>query len=50
MSNVAKERIEALGKQLAPGATFEGIPAVKKIAGDSNGARLKGKVAIITGT
>ncbi|KAI0124787.1 hypothetical protein BJ170DRAFT_685667 [Xylariales sp. AK1849] len=50
MSSTAKERLEALGKQLSPAATFEGIPVVKKIAAASNGPRLQGKVAIITGT
>lgn len=40
MSEKAKQRIEALGKQLAP---------VRKVAGASNGPRLHGKVAIVTG-
>ncbi|KAI1843186.1 hypothetical protein JX266_010540 [Neoarthrinium moseri] len=50
MAQNAKQRIEALGKQLAPGATFEGMPAVKKVADPSSGLRLKDKVAIVTGT
>ncbi|KAK6063265.1 3-oxoacyl-(acyl-carrier-protein) reductase [Seiridium cupressi] len=41
MSDTAKQRVEALGKQLAP---------VRKVAGASNGPRLQGKVAIVTGT
>lgn len=49
MSNVAKDRIEALGKQLSPAANSNGASAPKRIAGPSNGPRLAGKVAIITG-
>ncbi|KAI0970716.1 putative 3-oxoacyl-reductase FabG [Xylaria arbuscula] len=51
MSEVAKQRIAALGSQLSPPSTegFEGIPAIKKIAGKSNGPRVLGKVVIITG-
>ncbi|KAH8678208.1 hypothetical protein BX600DRAFT_146988 [Xylariales sp. PMI_506] len=49
MSANAKQRVEALGKQLSPGATFEGIPVLQKVAGPSNAPRLAGKVAIITG-
>ncbi|KAH6656872.1 short-chain dehydrogenase [Truncatella angustata] len=41
MSDQARQRIEALGKQLAP---------VRKVAGASSGPRLQGKVAIVTGT
>lgn len=41
MSEKARQRVEALGKQLAP---------VRKVAGASSGPRLQGKVAIITGT
>lgn len=44
MSDQAKQRIEAIGKQLSPG-----IAAIKKIAGPSNGPRVMGKVVIITG-
>ncbi|KAI1163081.1 putative 3-oxoacyl-reductase FabG [Nemania serpens] len=53
MSESAKQRIAALGSQLSPQASssgsFEGIPAIKKIAGTSNGHRVQGKVVIITG-
>lgn len=51
MSNAAKRRLEAIGQQLAPtsGDTFEGIPVIKKVAPESNGARTKGQVVIITG-
>ena len=52
-ASVAKRRLAALSEQLvAPipdQGTFEGIPKLKKIAGDSDAKRLKGKVAIITG-
>jgi len=49
--DAAKERLRAIGQQLAPapGDTFEGIPAIRKMARDSNGQRAKGKVVIITG-
>lgn len=50
----AKRRLAALSEQLvAPvpdQGSFEEIPKLKKIAGDSDSKRLKGKVAIITGT
>lgn len=53
-ASVAKRRLAALSEQLvAPipeQGTFEGIPKLKKIAGDSDSKRLKDKVAIITGT
>lgn len=52
MSGPAKRRLDAIGKQLSPAdanATFEDIPLIKKVAPDSDGPRLKGKVAIITG-
>ncbi|OAA79071.1 3-oxoacyl-(acyl-carrier-protein) reductase [Akanthomyces lecanii RCEF 1005] len=42
MADQAKVRIEALGKQL-------GLPPIQRKAGPSNGLRLEGKVAIITG-
>ncbi len=42
MADQARDRIEALGKQL-------GLPAIQRKAGPSNGLRLEGKVAIITG-
>ncbi|TGJ88099.1 hypothetical protein E0Z10_g667 [Xylaria hypoxylon] len=53
MSNVAKQRIAALSSQLSPqnngSEGFEGLPAIKKVAGTSNGPRVPGKVVIITG-
>ncbi|KAI1084567.1 3-oxoacyl-acyl carrier protein reductase [Whalleya microplaca] len=49
MSDTAKQRIQALGDQLSPPTTFEGIPAIKKVAGKSAGPRVEGKVVIITG-
>ncbi|KAI0200651.1 putative 3-oxoacyl-reductase FabG [Astrocystis sublimbata] len=53
MSDTAKQRIAALGSQLSPQGNgsghFEGMAAIQKIAGTSNGARMQGKVAIITG-
>lgn len=49
----AKFRLAALSEQLvAPipdQGNFEDIPKLKKIAGDSDGKRLKNKVCIITG-
>ncbi|KAM3500753.1 hypothetical protein MY10362_006134 [Beauveria mimosiformis] len=42
MADQARDRIEALGKQL-------GLPPIQRKAGPSNGLRLQGKVAIITG-
>ena len=43
-----------LSKELAEGlpdpGTFEDIPRVRQIAGPSVGQRMKGKVAIVTGT
>ncbi|KAK8094875.1 hypothetical protein PG997_001560 [Apiospora hydei] len=52
MSHItAKDRIEALSKQLSSlEADRNGPSAPKRIAGPSNGPRLAGKVAIITGT
>ncbi|KAH8684792.1 putative 3-oxoacyl-reductase FabG [Tricladium varicosporioides] len=54
MTAVAKRRLEALSEQLvAPiqdQGNFENIPVLKKIAPDSNGPRIKGKVVIVTGT
>jgi len=54
MTAVAKRRLQALSEQLlAPvkdQGNFENIPKLKKIAPDSNGPRVKGKVVIITGT
>ncbi|TVY30988.1 3-oxoacyl-[acyl-carrier-protein] reductase [Lachnellula hyalina] len=54
MTSVPKRRLAALSQQLvAPipdQGTFENIPILKKVAGDSNGPRLQGKVVIVTGT
>lgn len=53
MSDTAKQRIAALGSQLSPQGNssggFEGMPAIKRVAGASNGPRVQGKVIIITG-
>ncbi|KAJ9632259.1 hypothetical protein H2203_000663 [Taxawa tesnikishii (nom. ined.)] len=54
MSGVPKKRLEQLSEQLAvprvdPG-TFENISKIPRIAGDSAGPRVKGKVVIVTGT
>jgi hypothetical protein len=53
MSASAKRRLAALSEQLvAPigdQGKFENIPILKKIASDSNGPRVKGKVVIVTG-
>lgn len=53
MTAVAKQRLQALNEQLvAPNRdqmNFESIPVLKKIAPDSNGPRVKGKVIIVTG-
>ncbi|KAK0910206.1 hypothetical protein LTR02_004015 [Friedmanniomyces endolithicus] len=53
MSRAARARVQALSEQLVkprqdPG-TFEDIPRIPTIAGDSNGPRVKDKVIIITG-
>jgi len=54
MSASAKRRLAALSEQLvAPigdQGKFETIPILKKIAADSTGPRVKGKVVIVTGT
>ncbi|KAG9239184.1 putative 3-oxoacyl-reductase FabG [Amylocarpus encephaloides] len=54
MTAIAKRRLEALSEQLvAPvpdAGNFEDIPKLKKIAPDSNGPRVQGKVVIVTGT
>jgi len=54
MTAVAKRRLAALSEQLvAPigdQGNFENIPVLKKIAPDSNGPRVQGKVVIVTGT
>lgn len=53
MTASAKRRLVALSEQLvAPlgdQGKFEDIPILKKIAGDSTGPRVKGKVVIVTG-
>jgi hypothetical protein len=53
MTSSAKRRLAALSEQLvAPigdQGKFEDIPILKKIAGDSNGPRVKGKIVIVTG-
>ncbi|KAI9732381.1 MAG: hypothetical protein M1834_001589 [Cirrosporium novae-zelandiae] len=53
MTSGAKQRLQLLSEQLQrpfedPG-TFEDIPKLRHIAGDSAGQRVKGKVVIITG-
>jgi hypothetical protein len=54
MSAAAKQRLHALSQQLAEGipaeGTFEDIPRIRHVAGDSAGPRVKGKVIIVTGT
>ncbi|KAI0025298.1 putative 3-oxoacyl-reductase FabG [Xylariomycetidae sp. FL0641] len=47
MSDSAKQRIAALGNQLSP--QNAAIPAIRKVAGQSAGPRLQGKVVIVTG-
>jgi len=53
MADTAKQRLQAIGQQLAPtlsaDETFEGIPVIKKVAPDCIGSRAQGKVVIITG-
>ncbi|KAJ5333715.1 hypothetical protein N7541_003548 [Penicillium brevicompactum] len=53
MSAAAKQRLQALSKQLVEGipseGTFEDIPKIRHVAGDSAGPRAKDKVVIITG-
>jgi len=54
MTAVAKKRLQALSEQLVSPigdqGNFESIPILKKIAPDSTGPRVKGKVVIVTGT
>lgn len=45
MAESAKERLQALGKQLAP----NGVPSIKQVAPASTAPRVQGKVVIITG-
>ncbi|KAJ5200794.1 Glucose/ribitol dehydrogenase [Penicillium cf. griseofulvum] len=53
MSAVAKQRLQALSKQLIEGipteGTFEDIPKIRHVASDSAGPRVKDKVVIVTG-
>ncbi|KAI9755732.1 MAG: hypothetical protein M4579_004162 [Chaenotheca gracillima] len=53
MTSVPKRRLQLLSEHLqvpvADPGTFEDIPKLKRIAPDSAGQRIKGKVAIITG-
>lgn len=53
MSASAKRRLAALSEQLVKPiedqGNFENIPILKKIAPDSTGPRVKGKVVIVTG-
>ncbi|KAL8732514.1 MAG: hypothetical protein Q9166_002728 [cf. Caloplaca sp. 2 TL-2023] len=53
MTSAPKRRLQALSEQLSvppadPG-TFENIPKIRHVAGDSAGQRVKDKVVIITG-
>ncbi|EEH18338.2 hypothetical protein PABG_00901 [Paracoccidioides brasiliensis Pb03] len=54
MTSVAKQRLQAVSKQLIEGipdaGTFENIPRIREVAPDSVGQRVKGKVVIVTGT
>ncbi|RDW70479.1 SDR family NAD(P)-dependent oxidoreductase [Aspergillus mulundensis] len=54
MASTARQRLKALSQQLVEGipdaGTFEDIPKIRQVAGDSVGPRVKDKVAIITGT
>ena len=47
MSETAKRRIAAIGREL--GASSGTIPPIIKVAPESNGPRVAGKVVIITG-
>ncbi|CDM31482.1 hypothetical protein DTO013E5_2222 [Penicillium roqueforti] len=53
MSDTAKQRLQALSKQLVEGIPFEGtfedIPKIRHVASDSAGPRVKDKVVIVTG-
>jgi hypothetical protein len=53
MASVARQRLQVLSEQLvAPigdQGKFENIPRLKKVAPDSVGPRVKGKVVIVTG-
>ncbi|KUI67360.1 3-oxoacyl-[acyl-carrier-protein] reductase FabG [Cytospora mali] len=53
MAEKAKQRLQAIGKQLAPAIiedeAFDNVPSIKQVAPPSNGPRAQGKVVIITG-
>jgi hypothetical protein len=53
MASAPRRRLAALSEQLvAPirdQGKFEDLPVLKKLAPDSNGPRVKGKVVIVTG-
>lgn len=53
MPEKAKQRLHAIGKQVAPAVvedeTFEDVPPIKQVGPVSNGPRAQGKVVIITG-
>ncbi|KAI0180772.1 NAD(P)-binding protein [Hypoxylon sp. FL1284] len=59
MSGTVKQRLQALGNQIAPPPpsdttanppdSTEGLPRIQKVAGASAAPRLRGKVAIVTG-
>lgn len=53
MTAATKRRLQALSKQLVEGipseGTFEDIPRIRHVAGDSVGPRVKGKVVMVTG-
>lgn len=53
MAEKAKQRLHAIGKQVAPAVvedeTFEDVPPIKQVGPVSNGPRAQGKVVIITG-
>jgi NAD(P)-dependent dehydrogenase (short-subunit alcohol dehydrogenase family) len=53
MTAAPKRTLPSLSKELSEGfpdaGIFEGIPRIRKIAGPSNGLRMKGKVVIVTG-
>lgn len=45
-----KKRLESITAQLAPSrGDFEGIPRIRRVAGEPSGPRVKDKVVIITG-
>ncbi|KAJ6105064.1 hypothetical protein N7486_003753 [Penicillium sp. IBT 16267x] len=53
MSAAARQRLQALSKQLVEGipdeGTFEEVPRIRHVASDSAGPRTKDKVVIVTG-